>query len=108
MCLTHSSIACVGDGHGGDGNSGGSSGGNNGGRDSNGGGDNSGDSGGHFGDGNAISLLVLMLGLTATGLILLRFELGQMPKTTHKSGKARHALKLLKSLVILHQEIKMT
>lgn len=33
-----------------------------------------------------MSLLVLLLGLTATGLILLRFELGQMPKRKRKQG----------------------
>ena len=33
-----------------------------------------------------MSLLVLLLGLTATGLILLRFELDQMPKWKRKPG----------------------
>jgi len=33
-----------------------------------------------------VSLVVLLLGLTATGLILLRFELGQMPKRKRKQG----------------------
>ena len=33
-----------------------------------------------------MSLVVLLLGLAATGLILLRFELGQMPKRKHKPG----------------------
>ena len=81
----------AGDGNSGAGNSGGSGGssgaggGNSGGADSNSGGD-SGD--GHFSiDGSAVSLLVLMLGLAATGAILLRFELDQMPKTSHKSSK---------------------
>ena len=37
-------------------------------------------------DGAAISLLVLLLGLTATGLILLKFELDQMPKRRRKAG----------------------
>ncbi len=45
-----------------------------------------GGNGGGGGGGSAISLLVLLLGLTATGLILLRFELGQMPKRKHKAG----------------------
>lgn len=79
--LTCDAIGDAGGGSSGGGGSGGSSGGS--------GGAGGGDSGGHF-DGNAVSLLVLMLGLTATGLILLRFELGQMPKTTHKPGE--HAL----------------
>ena len=67
------------------GGSGGSGGRGGGGRD---GGSNEGaDGGGGGGGGNAISLLVLLLGLTATGLILLRFELGQMPKKKHKAGE---------------------
>ena len=33
-----------------------------------------------------MSLLVLLLGLTATGLILLRFELDRMPKRKRKQG----------------------
>ena len=72
----------AGNSSGGGGNSGGG-GGNSGGDDG-----SSGDSDGHFGDGSAVSLLVLMLGLTATGLILLRFELAQMPKT-HRKGQHR-------------------
>ena len=62
---------------GGSGNGGGDSGGNS----------ESGDGGSGGGSGSAVSLLVLLLGLTATGLILLRFELDQMPKKKHKSGK---------------------
>lgn len=53
---------------------------------SGGSGSGSGD-GGDVGSGGAISLLVLLLGLTATGLILLRFELDQMPKKKRKAGK---------------------
>ena len=84
-------MLCAGDGNAGGNNSGrggsgGDSGSGGGGGGDNGSGGDGGDSGGHF-DGNAISLLVLMLGLTATGLILLRFELGLMPKAAHKPGE---------------------
>lgn len=34
-----------------------------------------------------MSLLVLLLGVTATGLVLLRFELDLMPKKKHRPGK---------------------
>lgn len=78
----------AGDGDSGAGNSG-RSGGNSGGGSGNSGGSGEGDGGdGHFSiDGSAVSLLVLMLGLAAAGTVLLRFELDQMPKTSHKSGK---------------------
>lgn len=54
---------------------------------SGGGGSESGDGSSGGGSGSAVSLLVLLLGLAATGIILLRFEVDQMPKRRRKSGK---------------------
>ncbi|KAL0044094.1 hypothetical protein WJX82_008856 [Trebouxia sp. C0006] len=77
-----------GSGSGGGGGSGSSSGGGSGSSSGggSGGGSGSNDGGDGGSSGSAVSLLVLLLGLTATGLILLRFELGQMPKRKRKQG----------------------
>ncbi|KAK9824322.1 hypothetical protein WJX72_009455 [[Myrmecia] bisecta] len=62
---------------GGDSSGGGGSGGGHGGSGSGGG---SHGAGGEGHEGNAVSVLVLLLGLTATGVTLLRFEMGELPE----------------------------
>ena len=75
----------IGGNGGGSGNSGGDSGGSS----------EGGDGGSGGGSGSAVSLLVLMLGLTATGLILLRFELDLMPKKRRGKQPQPHYASLL-------------